>query len=81
MIQLTVYSKPGCHLCEDMKQVVGRVVAELPAGMAVVNEIDISTDAALEQQHGHEVPVLFIDGRKAAKYRITEHELKTRLKR
>ena len=30
-----------------MKQVVGRVVAELPAGMAVVNEIDISTDAAL----------------------------------
>lgn len=62
-----------------MKQVVDRVVAQLPAGMAVINEVDVSTDAALERTYGHEIPVLMIEGRKAAKYRITESELKRRL--
>jgi hypothetical protein len=41
-----------------------------------IEEIDISTDAALLEQYGLEIPVLMIDGKKVAKYRITERELR-----
>jgi thiol-disulfide isomerase/thioredoxin len=74
VIVLTLYSRPGCHLCDEMKAVVQRVIgaAEVPA---TVEEIDISTDADLEERYGLEIPVLLIDGKKAAKYRVTEGDL------
>jgi glutaredoxin len=71
---LTIYSKPGCHLCDDMKALVARVVKPL-AGEFTVREVDISGDANLEAQYALEIPVLLVDGRKAAKYRITEEAL------
>jgi thiol-disulfide isomerase/thioredoxin len=74
VIVLTLYSRPGCHLCEDMKAVVQRVARAAEAPIAV-EEIDISTDADLEARYGLEIPVLLVDGRKAAKYRVTEAEL------
>ena len=74
MTVLTLYSRPGCHLCDEMKAVVRRVVGAAVAPVAV-DEIDISTDPALEARYGLEIPVLLIDGRKAAKYRVTEGEL------
>ena len=77
MIRLTIYSRPGCHLCDEMKHLVAHVVARRPH--VAVDEIDISTDASLERKYGEEIPVLFIDGRKAAKYRISEQELRRRL--
>ena len=79
MIALTLYSRPGCHLCDEMKAVVARVVRELETPVTI-DEIDISTDADLETRYGLEIPVLLIDGKKAAKYRVTEGEL-TRLLR
>ena len=72
MIEVTIYSRPECHLCAEMKAVVHHVAATLPL---VVREIDISTDADLDRQYGVEIPVLFVNGRKAAKYRITAAEL------
>jgi thiol-disulfide isomerase/thioredoxin len=71
---LTIYSRPGCHLCDEMKAVVRRVVASTVAPIAF-EEIDISTDPDLEARYGLEIPVLLVDGKKAAKYRITEVEL------
>jgi len=62
-----------------MKHVIAQVASQMQAGAITVDEIDISTDQALEQQYGQEIPVLLIDGRKAAKYRITEEELKRKL--
>jgi thiol-disulfide isomerase/thioredoxin len=73
-VVLTLYSRPGCHLCDDMKAVIARVIARSPAPMSV-EEIDISSDPDLESRYGVEIPVLLVDGRKAAKYRITEQEL------
>ena len=69
---LTIYSRPGCHLCDEMKAVVERVARRVALR---VEEIDISTDPALEAQYGLEIPVLLVDGRKAAKYRVGEAEL------
>jgi predicted thioredoxin/glutaredoxin len=72
---LTLYSRPGCHLCEAMKGVVARVARGL-GGAVRVEEVDISGDPALEAKYGMEIPVLLVDGRRAAKYRVTEEELK-----
>jgi glutaredoxin len=73
-----LYSRPGCHLCVDMKAVVEPVAREL--GWAV-EEVDISGDAMLEAQFGTEIPVLFVNGRKAFKYRVDARELRQRLQR
>ena len=56
-----------------MKAIVERVARSVPLMMAVV---DISTDPQLEALYGLEIPVLLIDGKKAAKYRIAEVELR-----
>ena len=73
MIRITIYSRPGCHLCDEMKAVVGRVARVVPL---TVEEIDISTDASLEAQYGLDIPVLLVNGRKAAKYRVEEDDLR-----
>jgi len=73
VITLTLYSRPGCHLCDEMKAVVAHVARTIPLSL---QEIDISTDAALEAQYGLEIPVLLVEGKKAAKYRIGEEELR-----
>jgi glutaredoxin len=72
MIALTVYSRPGCHLCEEMKAAIDRVAQSIPLTVEV---IDISDDAELEARYGLEIPVLLVDGKKAAKYRVSEKEL------
>jgi len=74
VIALTIYSKPGCHLCDDMKAIVDRVVRTSALPIAV-EDIDITTDPDIEARYGLEVPVLLVDGRKVAKYRVTEAEL------
>jgi glutaredoxin len=75
-VRLTIYSKPGCHLCDEMKSLVHHVLSLHPAGHAVsVDEIDISSDRALSDRYGLEIPVLLVDGKKVAKYRVSEAEL------
>lgn len=75
-MRLTIYSKPGCHLCDDMKALVYRVMAAHAATHTIaLDEIDISTDPALLDRYSLEIPVLLIDGKKVAKYRVTEAEL------
>ena len=71
---LTIYSRPGCHLCDEMKAIVHRVADAAKPPLAV-EEIDISTDPDLEARYGLEIPVLLVDGRKIAKYRVTEEAL------
>jgi glutaredoxin len=70
--RLTIFSRPGCHLCDEMKEVVHRVSASVPLAL---DEIDISGNAELERLYGVEIPVLMVDGKKVAKYRIGESEL------
>ncbi len=56
-----------------MKAVVRTVAKAIPLSL---EEIDISSDPALEAQYGLEIPVLMIEGKKAAKYRVREEELR-----
>ena len=73
VIAVTIYSRQGCHLCEQMKAVVERVGRSVAIAL---EEIDISTDPTLEARYGVDIPVLLVEGTKAAKYRVTEEELR-----
>jgi glutaredoxin len=78
MLTLTLYSRPDCCLCEEMKAVLTQVRRDISFDL---EEINISTDPELETRFGQEIPVLFVNGRKAFKYRLTASELRRRLAR
>ena len=75
--RLVLYSRVDCCLCAEMKTVIRQVAQRNPVD---VEEIDIDSSADLKQKYGQEVPVLFINGRKAFKYRLTARQLTARLK-
>ena len=77
-VPVVLYSRPGCHLCDEMKAVAQRVARSVPI---ILQEVDISADAELMQRYGTEIPVMVIGGRKVAKYRISEEELIRSLER
>jgi glutaredoxin len=74
--RLVLYTRSGCHLCDEMKAVIDEAAARTPFDLEVV---DIGERPELEELYGDEVPVLLIDGRKAAKYRVTSSELARKL--
>jgi len=65
-IHLTLIGKPGCHLCDDARNlvatVVQKVVAERPAPGIVVEERSILEDAELHDLYVEDIPVLLING-------------------
>ena len=75
---MTLYTKAECHLCEEMAAVVAAVAARV---RLEVKAVDIAADPALEPRFQDEVPVLFVDGRKAFKYRVTAGALRRRIRR
>ncbi len=78
MHEVTVYSRKGCHLCEVVKESLARLA---PRADFTWREIDIDTDPDLQQRYNDEVPVVFIDGRKAFKYHLDERQFLDRLQR
>jgi glutaredoxin len=77
-MDLILYTRRDCELCHEMEIVLDEV---LPRFQAQLKRVEIDGDAALEAQFGLEVPVLFVNGRKAFKYRCTARELRRRLER
>lgn len=80
MLVVEIYSRPDCHLCEVAKAVIATVQTGAQPPFEL-REIDISDDPELEQRFGLEIPVVFIAGRKAFKYRVDEDELRDKLRR
>ena len=77
-VQITLYTRNDCCLCDDMKKIVAQAIAGIEGEM---QEIDVDSSPDLQQKFGSEVPVLFINGRKAFKYRVDGKELKDRIVR
>ena len=75
-MELTLYTRAGCHLCEEMKAALAPVLREFSLGL---REVDVDTDAALRARFGEEVPVLFLGERKIAKHRADITQLRRRL--
>lgn len=74
--RVTLYGKPGCHLCDDARAVVARVCEEL--GEEFV-EVSILDDPALVERFGEEIPVTFVDGRQHDFWRVDEQRLRAAL--
>jgi glutaredoxin len=74
--ELRLYTRKDCCLCDEMKRTLDRIAARMPF---TLEEIDVDASDELGKRYGAEVPVLFVNGRKAFKYRVTAKELRLRL--
>jgi glutaredoxin len=74
--EVVVYSRKGCHSCEIVKETLTKLERR---GGFQWREVDVDTDDELRRQFTDEVPVVFIDGHKAFKYRMDEREFLRRL--
>ena len=75
---VTLYTRKGCHLCDDAKAVILAARDRADFGY---EERDIDADPALLSLYNEEVPVIAIDGRKAFKYKLTMTDLLKKLER
>ena len=74
--RVLLLSRPGCHLCDDARVVVERVVADM--GEAYV-ERDITLDPDDERAYGEAIPVVFVDGVQIDFWRVSESRLRAAL--
>jgi hypothetical protein len=75
---VTLYGKPGCHLCDDAREVVERVRAAHPFEL---RQVDVSLDPGLHREYGERIPVLELDGEELFEFHIDEAELVRRVGR
>jgi len=75
---VTLYGRPGCHLCDDARAVLQRIRAECPF---VLREVDIESDDALFRAYLERIPVVALDGEEVYDYRVDEADLRGRLAR
>jgi len=64
---VTLYTRPGCHLCEEAKSAIAPLLRQFGA---VLHEVNIDDDALLKERYGWDIPVIFIGRHKAAKHRV-----------
>ena len=74
--EVIVYSRKGCHLCEIVKE---SLVKLQKRGGFSWREIDVDSNPEMRRLYTDEVPVVFINGRKAFKYRMDEREFLRKL--
>jgi len=74
---LTLYGKPGCHLCEELRRLIDKLQLEF---RLQVEEVDIRQDAALYAAYRHAIPVLLVDGVEVGRGRVSEEELRERVR-
>ena len=76
MKRVTLYGKPGCHLCDDARDVVQSVRADVGFEL---EEVDITLDPRLANRLGERIPVVEIDGEEAFEYFVDAEELRRRV--
>ncbi len=72
MAVVTLYGRPGCHLCDQAREVVAAVRAERPFEL---REVDVTLDPVLERRYGERIPVLEVDGEEAFEYFVERERL------
>ena len=77
MIALTLYSRPGCHLCEEARAVIERVAGELGVAWS---ERDITQSPEDLRLYSEMIPVTFIDGVQHDYWRVSEDRLRAALR-
>jgi hypothetical protein len=78
MTVVTLYGKPGCHLCDDARGVVQAARSRRPFEL---REVDVSLDPTLQREYGERIPVVAVDGREAFEHFVDPRELTRLLER
>ena len=73
-----VYRKKGCSLCTKASKVIGRVNEEMPFEL---REVDITLSEDLSRRYGDNIPMVFINGTKAFKYKVDESEFRKKVRK
>jgi glutaredoxin len=76
--EVTLYGRPGCHLCEDALAILERVRADAPF---VLRSVNIEDDDALLRAYLERIPVVSLDGEELYDYYVDEADLRARLAR
>lgn len=76
--RVTIYSRPGCHLCEEAK---AAILASSCADEFEIEEINIDEDAALCERYKYDIPVILINGAKAFKHKVDGGEFTRKFRR
>lgn len=72
-MRLKLYTRPGCHLGNDLRAICERLAEEIAFDLT---EVNIEADPDLRVRYEREVPVLFVDGRLVVRFRTSERELR-----
>jgi glutaredoxin len=75
--EVTLYTRPGCHLCDEAKAAIAPLLSEFAA---TLREVNIDEDAILSERYGWDIPVIFIGARKAAKHRVDLAQFRRQLR-
>ncbi|HYO62920.1 MAG TPA: glutaredoxin family protein [Pyrinomonadaceae bacterium] len=67
-VQVTLYTRRGCHLCEEARREM--LAAGIPERFTLV-ETDVDSDPALAARYGYDIPVILVNGRLTFKHRLT----------
>jgi hypothetical protein len=71
--RITLVGKPGCHLCDDAREVVARVAAETGTQW---RELSILDDAELAERYREQIPVVLVDGEQHDYWRVDAERLR-----
>jgi glutaredoxin len=74
---VTIYTRAGCHLCDEAKAAIAPILHEFGA---VLREVNVDEDSILKQRYGWDVPLIFIGQRKAAKHRVDLAQFRKQLR-
>ncbi len=75
---MKLLSRPGCHLCVEMRRQVDTILADRSRSW---EEVNVDSDPELARRYGDSIPVLFVNGRLFAKVRLPRLALALRLRR
>ena len=75
---VTLYGKPGCHLCDDARAVVEQVRSRRSFEL---QEVDVSLDPTMHREYGERIPVLAVDGVELFEFHVEEAVLLEQLDR
>ncbi len=74
--RVIVYSRPGCHLCDEAKAAIEKSNC---SDHYTLEEVNIECDNGLLKKYQYDIPVITIDGVEAFKHRVDQEQFKIRV--
>jgi glutaredoxin len=76
-IRVEIYSRPGCHLCDEAKAAIELFRARYTLELRTIN---VETSSDLENRYGMDIPVVFLNGQEAFRHQVDPAQLERKLK-